>query len=1041
MITHRLLIQRLIPTGSPMTFRPIPALLCAGLSFVFAAFTCLPDLVGEQVEVVQEVQTIPADVRPSGGPRMRGPRPSTGGEQPQPVAGKPEAQPDDAKSEEKKEDAKPGENPMDTPKGPIQRKDEPEQPSDPEELKVRPDQSGMVRFNFRGQAWPDVLDWLADISNTSLDWQELPGDYLNLTTQRAYSVDEVRDLLNERLMTRGYTILQQREGFVVAKLEGLNPARVPRVHSEDLRYRDAHEFVKVSFPLSWLMAEDAVEELKPMLSKHGSMSALATSNRLEVLDVVSNLREIQHVLQEEQSSEVRSSKVHEFFLRYTRAEDVVAQLQSLLGISKSGGGGMAMNPQMMQQMQQMQQQMMQQMQQQQQGGNSGSRRRSSSQDDIHLVINSRQNSIIANAPPNKIVVIAEAVKMFDVPPQPGATIGANFQRVKVFRLAQLDPKALQSMLLQAGNLDPTTQLVTDDKNKALIAYATPADQITIESLISKLDGTGRQFKVIRLRRLQADYVAGSIQFMMGSEEEEDDSSSRRGYYSFYSYGRQQEETKSKDKFRVDADVVNNRLLLWANDIELEAVENLLVQLGEIPSGGDSQRGRLRTLDLGSNESAQDLVKKLKEIWPQVSPSPLKIEVAEPKKKTEPEPTKTEEAKEKKPEADSSVLHHQGITVPVHLAVATQKEGEPGDEAETQEVAEDDAQLEELSQEELMQKYFPKATSDSEQKKPVADQPVIIQVDENGRMTLASENPAILDLLEDVLLEMTPPPKDYEVFELKHAPALYVSWNLEDFFEEEEEKDTNTRSPWFWDYNQQDQKEDPRRLSQRAPIKFLADIDTNTILVQNASAEQLVTIRELIQLYDKPEPVVEENKRLNATYAVRYSRASAIAESVKEVFRDLLSSNDKSLQAPQQQGSGERGRNEERSASDYISRSGSAFRGKLSIGVDDISNTLLISTEGEALMTLVIDMVKRIDESAKQVSTVRVVNLKTGVGGDKFRDLLNRLLEKVDPQQLQQQQMQNQEGQPGGPQPNQNGQRGPRNWQQNRGQPQAIEVEN
>lgn len=1026
-----------------MTFWIPSAYQCAGLCFAVASLTCLPGITWGQEDAVPQVQSSAPQVRPEGSSRMRGPRPSPGGEQPKPEDGKPEPKKEEGSPGDKKEEAKPGENPMGGSKGPIQRKDEPEQPSDPEELKVRPDERGMVRFNFRGQAWPDVLDWLADISNTSLDWQELPGDYLNLTTQRAYSVDEVRDLLNERLMTRGYTILQQQEGFVVAKLEGLNPGRVPRVHSEDLRHRDAHEFVKVSFPLSWLMAEDAVEELKPMLSKHGSMSALATSNRLEVLDVVSNLREIQHVLQEEQSSEVRSSKVHEFYLRYTRAEDVMAQLESLLGISKSSGGGMsAMNPQMMQQMQQMQQQMMQQMQQRQQqpGGNSSARRRSNTPDDIHLVINSRQNSIIAHAPPDKIVVIAEAVKMFDVPPQPGATIGANFQRVKVFRLAQLDPKALQAMLLQAGNLDPTTQLVADDKNKALIAYATPADQITIEALISKLDGTGRQFKVLRLRRLQADYVAGSIQFMMGSEEEEDDSNSRRGYYSYYSYGRQPEETKSKDKFRVDADVVNNRLLLWANEVELEAVENLLIQLGEIPAGGDSQRGRLRTLDLGSSESAQDLAKKLKEVWPQLSTAPLKIEIAEPKKKPEPEPTKPKEPEKKKPEAeaDTAARHQHGITVPVHLAVATQQE----DSSSEKPNAANDDQLEGLSQEELKQKYFPQPANKSDEKKPGGDQPVVIQIDENGRMTLSSENPAVLDLLEEILLEITPPPKDYEVFTLKHAPALYVSWNLEDFFEEEEEKDTNTRSPWFWDFNQQNEKEDPRRLSQRTPIKFLADIDTNTILVQNASAEQMVTIRELIELYDKPEPVAEQTKRLNATYAVRYSRASAIAESVKEVFRDLLSSNDKSLQAPpQQQGGNDRERNDERSASDYISRSGSAFRGKLSIGVDDISNTLLISTEGESLMTLVMDMVKRIDESAKQVSTVRVVNLKTGVGGDKFRELLNRLLEKQDLQQLQQQQQQNQNGQPGGPQPNQNGQRGPRNGQQNRGQPIGFEANN
>lgn len=994
-----------------------------------------------QTDVVVE-STGPAEIQagPGGrpGPQMVGP----GGPMPsgQPPMGQ---TPGENKPGETPETGKPdGEKkPEDTPKGPIKRKDEPTEPADPEELQVRPDAQGKVRFNFRGQAWPNVLDWLADISGTSLDWQELPSDYLNLTTQRAYTVDEVRDLLNERLMTRGYTILKQQEGMVVAKLEGLNPARVPRVHAEDLRYCDDHEFVKVSFPLSWLIAEDAVEELKPMLSKHGTMSALSTSNRLEVLDVVTNLRQMQHVLQEEQSAEVRSSKVHEFFLRHTRAEDVMNQLESLLGMQKAGGGGGGMmNPQMMQQMQQMQQQMMQQMQQAQQQGGNKARRRPSGNNDIHLVINARQNSIIANAPPDKLVVIAEAVKMFDVPPQPGATIGSNFQRVQVFRLAQLDPKALQSMLLQAGNLDPSTQLVADDKNKALIAYATPADKITIEALINKLDGSGRQFKVIRLRRLQADYVAGSIRFMMGEEEEEDDSNNRRDYF-YYGFSPQQQNKKSKDKFRVDADVINNRLLLWANDIELESIENLLVQLGEIPAGGDSQRGRLRTLELGSSDDATKLLQKLKEVWPQVSPAPLKIEVPAKEEEAEKKPAEQDREVEKTPKRsqDDAVTAHPRIRVPIHLA-AVMSGDFPQENAATptanQASGEDD--LEDLSQEELKQRYFP-----SPQEKPgnqsLPNQPVVIRVDENGRLTLSSENPAVLDLIEDVLNEITPPAKDWAVFELQYASAYWVSLNLEDFFtEEEEEKDTG-RSPWFWDFAQEEKKEDPLSLSQRKKLKFLADSDTNTIVVQNASTEQLATIRDLIKLYDKPEPVSEERTRLNSTYAVRYSRASAIAESVKEVFRDLLSSNDKSLQQPQQ-GGGDREKTPERYASDLLSRSGSAFKGKLSIGVDDISNTLLISAEGEPLMNLVMDMVKRIDESAKQASTVRVVNLRTGVGGDKLRELLNQLLEKKDPNQ--QQHNQNPNGQPNGNQPqNPNGFRGQRgNWP-NGNQPQAIEVEN
>lgn len=994
-----------------------------------------------QQEIVVESSSGPAQVhmRPgrTGGPQAIQP----GG--PMPDGKSPMGNPGETKPDEKPGEGKPDgdKKTEDAPKGPIQRKDEPADPADPEELKVRPDEQGKVSFNFRGQAWPDVLDWLADISNTSLDWQELPSDYLNLTTQRAYTVDEVRDLLNERLMTRGYTILQQQEGMVVAKLEGLNPARVPRVHAEDLRYCDDHEFVKVSFPLSWLIAEDAVEELKPMLSKHGTMSALATSNRLEVMDVVTNLRQMQHVLQEEQSSEVRSAKVHEFFLRYTRAEDVMNQLESLLGMQKAGGGGGMMNPQMMQQMQQMQQQMMQQMQQAQQQGGNKSRRRPSGNDDIHLVINSRQNSIIANAPPDKLVVIAEAVKMFDVPPQPGATIGSNFQRVQVFRLAQLDPKALQAMLLQAGNLDPSTQLVADDKNKALIAYATPADKITIEALISKLDGSGRQFKVIRLRRLQADYVAGSIRFMMGEGEEEEENNNRRGgYYSYYGFGQQQQDTKSKDKFRVDADVINNRLLLWANDIELESIENLLIQLGEIPAGGDSQRGRLRTLEIGSSEDADKLLKKLKEVWPQVSPAPLEIDLPDPKR--EEPPSEQDQEVESKPQRpkDDSVTRRRRIAVPVHLASVMAEDNSAGETptaARQTDTLESD--LENLSQQELKQRYFPEAKQPSSDK-PKQDQPVVIQVDQNGRLTLSSENPALLDLVEDVLNEITPPAKDWEVFELKYAPAYWVSLNLEDFFTEEDEEEDTGRSPWFWDYGREEKKEDPLRLSQRKKLKFLADSDTNTIVVQNATSEQLATIRDLIKLYDKPEPVAEEKTRLNSTYAVRYSRATAIAESVKEVFRDLLSSNDKSLQQPAQ-GGGDREKTPERYSSDLLSRSGSAFKGKLSIGVDSISNTLLISAEGEPLMNLVMDMVKRIDESAKQASTVRVVNLRTGIGGDKIRELLNQLLEKNDPNQ-QQQPNQNPNGQPNGNQPqNPNGPRGPRGGWQNGNQPQAIQIEN
>mgnify|MGYP006955170927 CR=1 FL=1 len=56
-------------------------------------------------------------------------------------------------------------------------------------------------------------------------------------------------------------------------------------------------------------------------------------------------------------------------------------------------------------------------------------------------------------------------------------------------------------------------------------------------------------------------------------------------------------TAAYDKFRVDADVEYNRLLLWANDIELKEVENLLAKLGYLPVGGKDRTDRARAAAL------------------------------------------------------------------------------------------------------------------------------------------------------------------------------------------------------------------------------------------------------------------------------------------------------------------------------------------------------------------------------------------------------------------------------------------------------------
>jgi len=121
-----------------------------------------------------EAAAAPAQPMPPSGPVTVGPD----GKPVRPGPGKPgapgEAAPGQpgAKPEEKKDQG---------PKS-VTRPEKPSLPPDPRELKVEPNPNGKLRFSFNGQAWADVLEWLARVSGMSLDWQELPGDYLNLVT-------------------------------------------------------------------------------------------------------------------------------------------------------------------------------------------------------------------------------------------------------------------------------------------------------------------------------------------------------------------------------------------------------------------------------------------------------------------------------------------------------------------------------------------------------------------------------------------------------------------------------------------------------------------------------------------------------------------------------------------------------------------------------------------------------------------------------------------------------------------------------------------
>ena len=887
----------------------------------------------------------------------------------------------------------------------IRRGDQKEGDADPKELKATVGEDGKVAFQFRNQPWIDLVQWLSEIADQPLDWQELPGDRVNLRSPGRYTVAETKDLFNRHLLARGYTLLELPGGITVAKTEGINQAMVPRVSVRELDDLMPHTFVRTSLELGWLSSEKMAEELKPMISSNGRLTALTTTNRIEAMDAAINLRQVASLLEQERDQNSRDALAPEFKLRHIPAETAKTMLEQFLGVEKKQNA--PMTPQQMQMMQQMARQ----------GGKPAPAQK---KEEISIVANTRQNSVLIRAPVDRIAIATEFINRIDVPSQSMMSLADVESRIAVFRLYSIDPEKLIEIIGEMNVLEPSTRIRPDKTNQSLIVSGSAADRFIIERLIKRLDGSGRQFEVLQLRRLEASEVAESISFLMGTEKDDkEDNNSRRYFY--YGYGGREEEDDNKDEFRVAANSRFRQVLLWANESEMEQVRNLLVKLGELPPPGGSPR-TIRRIDASSAPETYEYLLKLREQWKQMSNTQLELpestEFVDPIAPTEEDSESSEETEDSDEALETTQDQAGQSTPPVaslsdngSMLTATQEdESEPSPDQTTIQSSKDFDRLFGTGRSRPTSNPAPagrdSAGRDSASGAGGDNSSIRIQLDEDGNLLLIGSDTKALDQLENLMLQVAPPKRPYHVFKIKHQSAGYVQLNLEEYFEDEEEDDNDSGFfRYFYGFDNSSNDEGPTGLEKRNELRFVYDPDTNTIVVSGATSSQLRTISELIELWDVAEPVNKRRMRYTKLVTIQYGRADDIAETVKEAYRDLLSSNDKTFAAGNRGGQGgggggpaggdQKSSGRQRQGSGLIDgengRDGGdvdfSFKGKLSMGVDPIGNTLLVSAEGEPLLELVVDMIGKLDEAAKPAGDVQIISLSGNTSSETIKGAL------------------------------------------------------
>lgn len=774
--------------------------------------------------------------------------------------------------------------------------------------------SKKVNLAFRDQEWLPALKWLAQQLELNLDWQTLPDGTFNLHSTQEYTLEEAEDLINLQLLGRGYTLLTRGEVLRVVPLKDIDVTLVPHIEPDTLGAQQPHRFVRISFPLEWMIAEEAAKEFLPLMSPYGKLFPMVSSNRLEAMDAVINLREVQRLLSRAEKDEGRRERIAEFRLKYRKADEVAIKVRQLVGLT-SDTSSSSVPTQLDIEQARFKVEAVKQM-----GSNAKELLSEKKPPSIYITINDKENSILVNAPPNKIEIVRQAIEAMDKPLPDTASTWETIRKVKVHEVSGFDPDTVSKLLLalqERGNLAKETKIQHEAAYNRLIVFASPEDHLTISQVVDSFRAEKRSAAVLPLASLDPIYAMKSVQLILKAP---DRPSSAPG-------------VASDGKFQIEADIDHKRLLLWATPDEIAEVREFLVRLGE-SFVQPSAAAQMHVVPLNGG-SLEGVAEKMQKLWREMSDVPLIIEDKEvgiENKKTDAVPTPSSKSNHS---TENQLSQPNAKNEPLKLVSAEITRNKPN--------------------------IDPPAMPINREKPPVR----IIE-GENNELIILSRDPTSAEAAKRLVEQLTPSSKDVRVFSLKHAQAYSVRLQLETMLQ-------HTLSSAA------------SRLTTSSPMKIDIDNRTNRILVQHANQKQIGMITNLIPILDQP--TSEDNKlvRTQKVYRFQNRRASEVIDVVKDVYRDLLSVNDRAFSSYRNYGQSGYNQNVAATATNP------EYQGLLAVAVDRDANALIISAPNY-LIDNVIEMVKSIDTPVDG-NAIAVVPFTTGTTPSdiKNQEAIQRLL--------------------------------------------------
>ena len=414
--------------------------------------------------------------------------------------------------------------------------------------------------------------------------------------------------------------------------------------------------------------------------------------------------------------------------------------------------------------------------------------------------------------------------------------------------------------------------------------------------------------------------------------------------------------------KLTADIRSSSIYVVAPPAQQATIRAVLAEMEGTSSGSSNSAGR-RVLSTGTADP-QRISDLIRELWKQtgsdnpifVLPAPTSSIQLQPnesrrvrtpqsfqkvrEQKTSSAPIKTDDH-----EKVGSVLHE---TIENSTTRFTALQAEPSQAS--QELSPQDSGSD--------QQATPPAKADTT--KP----PIVIRI-QQGSVVIESEDEQALSRIERLLSAILPNSQDapFYIANLYQADATQVAETMKQVLQY---STTNSSSATL--------------------LQIIPDTRTNSLLIVGATPEQRITVEQLVQVLDTDELETTALSRDPRIILVRNTRASQVADVLRDVFAEYLTTNNNrgnnnNRSSGRSQGmqnffsrfGGGRGRS--RGGRGNSGSSGQTITNRMTLGVDETSNAIVVSAP-QPLFEKVEDLVQQLDTIAMtERKSIRVVPVR------------------------------------------------------------------